>query len=242
MIVVMEKGATPEQIDHMAQRVEGLGLKAHIIHGTERTVIAASPEWLRPLVGVAPASGHFLHFVAFEIGRGPDGTWWVLADRTQAPSGAGFGAARSSSCCSRSSSASASAATRSRGRTRRSSGRPWSNTGRGRSRRPSPRRASSPSPRTSRTRSIRRRPSFHRSGFRLRHRSLQHRCPRCRHCRRWGQRRRRGRCAGSAARRHAHPCGQHADRLRGGALQPLLRCVARLGTDLRKDDLCWIQV
>src|SRR5690606_20440990 len=27
---------------------------------------------------------------AFEIGRGPDGQWWVLGDRTQAPSGAGF--------------------------------------------------------------------------------------------------------------------------------------------------------
>ncbi|MEN9895389.1 MAG: hypothetical protein RIR97_1241, partial [Pseudomonadota bacterium] len=33
---------------------------------------------------------HFLSFVAFEIGRGPDGNWWVLGDRTQAPSGAGF--------------------------------------------------------------------------------------------------------------------------------------------------------
>ena len=37
-----------------------------------------------------PRSGHFLHFVAFDIGRGPDGDWWVLGDRTQAPSGAGF--------------------------------------------------------------------------------------------------------------------------------------------------------
>ncbi|AKI01665.1 hypothetical protein IMCC20628_02971 [Hoeflea sp. IMCC20628] len=53
-------------------------------------VIASNPEWLRPLVGVKPASGHFLHFVSFEIGRGPDGGWWVLGDRTQAPSGAGY--------------------------------------------------------------------------------------------------------------------------------------------------------
>ncbi len=53
-------------------------------------LIAASREWLRPLVGIAPRGGHFLHFIAFEIGRGPDGTWWVLGDRTQAPSGAGF--------------------------------------------------------------------------------------------------------------------------------------------------------
>jgi 3-deoxy-7-phosphoheptulonate synthase len=44
MIVVMEKAATPEQIRHMAERVESLGLKAHIIQGTERTVIAAIGE------------------------------------------------------------------------------------------------------------------------------------------------------------------------------------------------------
>lgn len=53
-------------------------------------LIAGNPEWLRPMVGVRPRSGHYLHFVAFEIGRGPDGKWWVLADRTQAPSGAGY--------------------------------------------------------------------------------------------------------------------------------------------------------
>jgi uncharacterized circularly permuted ATP-grasp superfamily protein/uncharacterized alpha-E superfamily protein len=53
-------------------------------------LIAASPEYLRPVAGTRPASGHFLHFCAFELGRGPDGSWWVLGDRTQAPSGAGF--------------------------------------------------------------------------------------------------------------------------------------------------------
>ncbi len=54
------------------------------------SLIAQNPEWLRPMVGVMPRSGHFLHFIAFEIGRGPDGRWWVLSDRTDAPSGAGF--------------------------------------------------------------------------------------------------------------------------------------------------------
>ena len=44
MIVVMKRGATPEQIEHMIQRVEQLGLKAHPIYGTERTVIAAVGE------------------------------------------------------------------------------------------------------------------------------------------------------------------------------------------------------
>jgi len=44
MIVVMKKGATQEQIAHMIQRVEDLGLKSHPIYGTERTVIAAIGE------------------------------------------------------------------------------------------------------------------------------------------------------------------------------------------------------
>lgn len=54
------------------------------------SLVAGNPEWLRALVDVAPRGGHHLHFLAFEIGRGPDGTWWVLGDRAQAPSGAGF--------------------------------------------------------------------------------------------------------------------------------------------------------
>jgi 3-deoxy-7-phosphoheptulonate synthase len=40
----MKRGATREQIEHMIQRVEQLGLKAHPIYGTERTVIAAVGE------------------------------------------------------------------------------------------------------------------------------------------------------------------------------------------------------
>ncbi|GGG73473.1 hypothetical protein GCM10011415_22230 [Salipiger pallidus] len=53
-------------------------------------LVAQNPEWLRPVVGIKPRSGHYLHFLAFELGRSPDGRWFVLGDRTQAPSGAGF--------------------------------------------------------------------------------------------------------------------------------------------------------
>jgi len=83
----------------LAQRADLLERLMADLYGPNRLVseghlpaalIAGNPEWLRPMVGVAPRTGHFLHFVAFEIGRGPDGKWWVLADRTQAPSGAGF--------------------------------------------------------------------------------------------------------------------------------------------------------
>jgi 3-deoxy-7-phosphoheptulonate synthase len=41
MIVVMKPAATDEEIRHMAERIESLGLKSHVIRGTERTVIAA---------------------------------------------------------------------------------------------------------------------------------------------------------------------------------------------------------
>jgi uncharacterized circularly permuted ATP-grasp superfamily protein/uncharacterized alpha-E superfamily protein len=53
-------------------------------------LIAGNPEFLRPLVGVPPPGGAHLWFCAVDVGRGADGRWWVLGDRTQAPSGAGF--------------------------------------------------------------------------------------------------------------------------------------------------------
>ena len=53
-------------------------------------VIAGNPEFLRPLVGVAPPGGAHLRFYAVDVGRSPGGDWWVLNDRTQAPSGSGF--------------------------------------------------------------------------------------------------------------------------------------------------------
>ena len=52
--------------------------------------IAGSPEYLRAVAGVKPPGGRYLHLYAADIGRGPDGRWWVLGDRTQAPSGAGY--------------------------------------------------------------------------------------------------------------------------------------------------------
>lgn len=45
--------------------------------------------YLRPLVGATPAGG-FLHIVAFDVARAADGRWWVVSQRTQAPSGLGY--------------------------------------------------------------------------------------------------------------------------------------------------------
>ncbi|MDP7275825.1 MAG: 3-deoxy-7-phosphoheptulonate synthase [Planctomycetaceae bacterium] len=44
MIVVMKQQATDEMIHSVAARIESMGLKAHVIVGTERTVIAAIGE------------------------------------------------------------------------------------------------------------------------------------------------------------------------------------------------------
>ncbi|GAC1561428.1 MAG: circularly permuted type 2 ATP-grasp protein [Beijerinckiaceae bacterium] len=52
--------------------------------------ITGSPDYLRPLVGVKPPGGRFLNLYAADLGRGPDGRWWVLSDRSQAPSGMGY--------------------------------------------------------------------------------------------------------------------------------------------------------
>ena len=46
--------------------------------------------FLRPLVGAKPPRDLFLHLYAVDLARSPDGRWWVVADRTQAPSGAGY--------------------------------------------------------------------------------------------------------------------------------------------------------
>ncbi|OSP56560.1 circularly permuted type 2 ATP-grasp protein [Pseudoruegeria sp. SK021] len=83
----------------LRQRADLLEAVAEDLYGENKLIsegylpaslTAQNQAWLRPLVGVRPVSGHHLHFLAFEIGRGPDGKWWVLGDRTEAPSGAGF--------------------------------------------------------------------------------------------------------------------------------------------------------
>src|SRR5436190_1363125 len=53
-------------------------------------LIAGNPEFLRPLVGVMPQDNTHLRFIAFDVGRASNGQWWVLGDRAQAPSGAGY--------------------------------------------------------------------------------------------------------------------------------------------------------
>jgi uncharacterized circularly permuted ATP-grasp superfamily protein/uncharacterized alpha-E superfamily protein len=52
-------------------------------------LIYGHPGYVRPLAGSTPA-GAFLHIVAFDLARAVDGRWWVVSQRTQAPSGLGY--------------------------------------------------------------------------------------------------------------------------------------------------------
>ena len=97
--VILHEREWAEICEGLTQRAELLERVVADLYGDATLVrdghlpaelVAQNPEWHRPLVGLTPASGHHLHFLAFEIGRSPDGSWLVLGDRTQAPSGAGF--------------------------------------------------------------------------------------------------------------------------------------------------------
>ena len=54
------------------------------------SLLFANPAFLRPLVGVPVPAHSYLHMLAVDLARSPDGQWWVLSDRTQAPSGSGY--------------------------------------------------------------------------------------------------------------------------------------------------------
>jgi uncharacterized circularly permuted ATP-grasp superfamily protein len=83
----------------IAQRAQLLELVLRDLYGEGRLVadgampaaaIAGSNEYLRAVCGIKPPGGRYLNLYAADVGRGPDGRWWVLGDRTQAPSGAGY--------------------------------------------------------------------------------------------------------------------------------------------------------
>ena len=53
-------------------------------------LVYANPGFHRSCRGIIPAGQVHLHLHACDLGRAANGQWWVLADRTQTPSGAGY--------------------------------------------------------------------------------------------------------------------------------------------------------
>ncbi len=83
----------------LIQRAEVLNLLLEDIYGEQKllasgrlpaALVYGNPAFLRPLVGLQKVKHSHLHLLAVDLARSPDGQWWVLSDRTQAPSGTGY--------------------------------------------------------------------------------------------------------------------------------------------------------
>jgi len=81
------------------QRASLLNLILSDLYGEQKLIhqrrfpaalLYSNPNFLRPCMGIKPPGGAFLHNYAVDIARSPDGRWWVISDRTQAPSGVGY--------------------------------------------------------------------------------------------------------------------------------------------------------
>jgi uncharacterized circularly permuted ATP-grasp superfamily protein/uncharacterized alpha-E superfamily protein len=83
----------------LAQRGRLLDALLRDLYGPQQTLargllppefVYANPAFLRSCHGAALPGGRYLHLYAANVGRSADGTFWVLGDRTQSPSGAGY--------------------------------------------------------------------------------------------------------------------------------------------------------
>jgi len=83
----------------VAQRAELLERVLADVYGEGRLIaegvlpaaaLTGSTDFIAAMRGVAPPGRRWLRLYAADIGRGPDGRWWALGDRAQAPSGSGY--------------------------------------------------------------------------------------------------------------------------------------------------------
>ncbi len=83
----------------VAQRAALLNAMLADLYGEQRllaegllppALVYGQHGYLWPCHGVKPPGGVWLHHYAVDLARSPNGRWWVIADRTQAPSGAGY--------------------------------------------------------------------------------------------------------------------------------------------------------
>jgi uncharacterized circularly permuted ATP-grasp superfamily protein/uncharacterized alpha-E superfamily protein len=83
----------------IAQRARLLNALLADLYGPQRLIAEGlvppqipfgHPNFLWPCHGVVPREGMWLRLYAADLARAPDGRWWIVADRTQAPSGAGY--------------------------------------------------------------------------------------------------------------------------------------------------------
>jgi len=83
----------------LAQRTRIFNLLLKDVYGPQRllrtgilppALVYSNPGFLRPCHGIELPEEIYVHLHATDLARSPDGQWWVVADRTQAPSGSGY--------------------------------------------------------------------------------------------------------------------------------------------------------
>ncbi len=97
--LVMEKSEWAHIEKAVLQRATLLNTMLADLYGKQRllyeqhlppALVFGNPQFLRPCFGITPPEGVYLHTYAADLARSPDGRWWVIADRTQAPAGVGY--------------------------------------------------------------------------------------------------------------------------------------------------------
>ena len=97
--VIIPQGEAEHLERGLIQRATLLELILADLYGPQRLLLEGhlppelifpNPGFLRPCHGIVPPQRRFLHLYAANLGRSTDGTWHVIGDRTQAPSGAGY--------------------------------------------------------------------------------------------------------------------------------------------------------
>ena len=97
--LIIPPGEWAELASAIAQRARLLNAILADLYGEQRllaegllppALVYGQHGYLWPCQGIRPPGDIWLHSYAVDLARSPNGQWWAIADRTQAPSGAGY--------------------------------------------------------------------------------------------------------------------------------------------------------
>lgn len=99
MPLLLDQASWENLSDGLQQRAQLYQALLQDLYGPQRllkkgslpaALAMANPHFLRPCAGLADKSAPFLQTFAVDVARSPDGRWWVLEDRLDAPAGLGY--------------------------------------------------------------------------------------------------------------------------------------------------------
>lgn len=85
--------------DAVAQRARMLNLAIRDLYGPQELIrngtlpaelVYSDPNFFQSCRNQKLADDNFVHLYASDVARAPDGNWWIVADRTEAPTGLGY--------------------------------------------------------------------------------------------------------------------------------------------------------